>query len=66
MARKKGEGTFSKGKDAEGFYVWTLGLGKDGKTGRERHKVIKRRAMDPDDLANHDALLGVYENAVRG
>lgn len=29
-------------------------------------EVIKRRAMDPDDLANHDALLGVYENAVRG
>lgn len=29
-------------------------------------EVIKRRAMDPADLAEKDALLGVYEDAVNG
>ncbi len=43
MARKKGEGSFSKGADSRGYHSWTLDLGADPVTGKQRHKVIKRK-----------------------
>lgn len=73
MARKKGEGSFGKNPDANGYHTWTLDLGKDPLTGKAKHKVIKRKSVKvlKDDVRKYlrdrkDGVPSTKGNAITG
>ncbi len=73
MARKKGEGSFSKNPDKNGYHSWTIDLGVDHSTGKMRRKVVKRKSVKvlKDDVRKYlrdreDGVPSTQGNAITG